>query len=117
MDDIFIKRDVTMLKLIPLALLAAHVLKGTARFGQSYLMAAVAERGHAGAREGDDLFRRPAPGFLAQKGHYGSSASRAYPGKVGTGFPIRICAQQRGRKYRIAARIRGTFVHEAVSGA
>ncbi len=44
MDEIFLKRDVTMLKLIPLALLAAYVLKGFGRFGQSYLMASVGER-------------------------------------------------------------------------
>ena len=44
MDDIFLKRDVTMLKLIPLALLGAYVTKGIGRFGQSYLMASVGER-------------------------------------------------------------------------
>ena len=55
MDDIFIKRDITMLKLIPLALLAAYVVKGAARFGQSYLMAAVAER--VVARLRGDVYR------------------------------------------------------------
>src|SRR3989475_4734700 len=44
MDDIFIKRDLMMLKLVPLALLAAYVVKGVARYLQSYLMAAVGER-------------------------------------------------------------------------
>jgi subfamily B ATP-binding cassette protein MsbA len=44
MDDIFLKRDVTMLKLIPLALLGAYLAKGIGRFGQSYLMASVGER-------------------------------------------------------------------------
>ena len=44
MDDIFLKRDMTMLKLIPLALLAAYLAKGIGRFGQSYLMASVGER-------------------------------------------------------------------------
>jgi subfamily B ATP-binding cassette protein MsbA len=44
MDDIFIKRDVAMLRLIPLLLLGAYLLKGAARYGQSYLMAAVGER-------------------------------------------------------------------------
>ena len=44
MDDIFLKRDVTMLKVIPLALLGAYVAKGVGRFGQSYLMASVGER-------------------------------------------------------------------------
>ncbi|MBI1960386.1 MAG: ABC transporter ATP-binding protein [Candidatus Rokubacteria bacterium] len=44
MDDIFLKRDLLMLKLLPLALLGAYLLKGAGRFGQSYLMAAVGER-------------------------------------------------------------------------
>ena len=44
MDDIFIRRDVRMLRLIPLLLLGAYVVKGLARYGQSYLMAAVGER-------------------------------------------------------------------------
>ncbi len=44
MDDIFLKRDLAMLKLIPLALLGAYLAKGLGRFGQSYLMASVGER-------------------------------------------------------------------------
>ena len=44
MDDIFIRRDMVMLKLVPLALLAVYVVKGVARYLQSYLMAAVGER-------------------------------------------------------------------------
>jgi subfamily B ATP-binding cassette protein MsbA len=44
MDEIFLKRDVTMLRVIPLALLAAYIVKGAGRFGQSYLMASVGER-------------------------------------------------------------------------
>ena len=44
MDEIFLKRDLLMLKLIPLALVGAYLLKAVARFGQSYLMAAVGER-------------------------------------------------------------------------
>lgn len=44
MDDIFIRRDMLMLKLIPLALLGVYVVKGVARYLQSYLMAAVGER-------------------------------------------------------------------------
>jgi len=44
MDDIFIRRDVVMLRLIPLALLAVYVVKGLARYLQSYLMAAAGER-------------------------------------------------------------------------
>ena len=44
MDGIFVKRDLLMLKLIPLAVLGAYLVKGAGRFGQSYLMAAVGER-------------------------------------------------------------------------
>jgi subfamily B ATP-binding cassette protein MsbA len=44
MDDIFIRRDTRMLGIIPLVLLGAYVGKGCARYGQSYLMAAVGER-------------------------------------------------------------------------
>jgi subfamily B ATP-binding cassette protein MsbA len=44
MDDIFLKRDLLMLKLVPLALLGAFLVKGAGRFGQSYLMASVGER-------------------------------------------------------------------------
>jgi ATP-binding cassette, subfamily B, bacterial MsbA len=44
LDDIFIRRDAKMLKVIPLLLLGAYLAKGFARYGQSYLMAAVGER-------------------------------------------------------------------------
>jgi len=44
MDEIFLKRDLLMLKLIPLALLGVYLIKGVSRYGQSYLMAAVGER-------------------------------------------------------------------------
>src|SRR5207245_7634479 len=44
MDDIFIRRDGLMLKLIQLPLLAVYGVKGVARYLQSYLMAAVGER-------------------------------------------------------------------------
>ena len=44
MDDIFIRRDLTMLRVLPLALFGAYVVKAAARYGQSYLMAAVGER-------------------------------------------------------------------------
>src|SRR5207249_1456728 len=45
---------VTMLKLIPLLFLGAYIAKGLARYGQSYLMAAVGERGIARIRR--DLY-------------------------------------------------------------
>jgi ATP-binding cassette, subfamily B, bacterial MsbA len=54
MDDIFLKRDLFMLKVIPLALLAAYIVKGTARYGQSCMMAAGGERVIAQIRR--DLF-------------------------------------------------------------
>ena len=44
MDDIFLKRDLVMLKVLPLVLFGAYVIKGAGRFGQSYLMASVGER-------------------------------------------------------------------------
>jgi subfamily B ATP-binding cassette protein MsbA len=44
LDDIFIRRDVAMLRVIPLLLFGAYAIKGAARYGQSYLMAAVGER-------------------------------------------------------------------------
>src|SRR5215470_15704330 len=44
MDDIFLKRDVVMLKLLPFALLAVYLVKGAGSFAQSYLMASVGER-------------------------------------------------------------------------
>ncbi|HEX5816589.1 MAG TPA: ABC transporter transmembrane domain-containing protein [Methylomirabilota bacterium] len=44
MDEIFIRRDVTMLRVLPLVLLGAYVVKAAARYGQSYLMASVGER-------------------------------------------------------------------------
>jgi subfamily B ATP-binding cassette protein MsbA len=44
MDDIFIKRNLVMLKIIPLLLLAAYAVKGVARYLQAYLMGAVGQR-------------------------------------------------------------------------
>ncbi len=44
MDDIFIRRDMLMLKLVPLAFLVVYLIKGVARYFQSYVMAAVGER-------------------------------------------------------------------------
>jgi ATP-binding cassette, subfamily B, bacterial MsbA len=44
MDDIFLKRDLVALRVVPLLLLGAYLAKGVARYGQSYLMAAVGER-------------------------------------------------------------------------
>ena len=44
MDDIFIRRDAQMLKIIPLAFLGVYLVKGLTRYAQSYIMAAVGER-------------------------------------------------------------------------
>ena len=44
MDDIFIRRDAFMLRIIPVALLAVYVVRGAARWAQSYIMATVGER-------------------------------------------------------------------------
>jgi subfamily B ATP-binding cassette protein MsbA len=54
MDEIFIRRDLAMLKVLPLLILSAYVLKGAGRYGQSYLMAAVGERVIAAIRR--DLY-------------------------------------------------------------
>jgi len=50
LDDIFVKRDLFMLKVLPLVLLGTYVVKGVGRYWQSYLMAAVGERVIAGIR-------------------------------------------------------------------
>jgi len=44
LDDIFVKRDLFMLKILPLVLLGTYIVKGLGRYWQSYLMAAVGER-------------------------------------------------------------------------
>ena len=44
MDDIFIQRNLFMLKVVPLALLGVYIVKGVARYLQAYLMAAAGER-------------------------------------------------------------------------
>ncbi len=55
MDGIFIRRDLLMLRLLPLALLGVYIAKGVGRYLQSYLMAAVGERVIAAIRR--DLYR------------------------------------------------------------
>ncbi len=44
MDEIFIRRDLTMLKVLPVVILGIYLAKGAGRYGQSYMMAAVGER-------------------------------------------------------------------------
>jgi ATP-binding cassette, subfamily B, bacterial MsbA len=55
MDGIFVRRDLLMLRLVPLLLFGVYVVKGLARYVQSYLMAAVGERVIATLRR--DLYR------------------------------------------------------------
>ena len=54
MDEIFIQKNLTMLKLLPLGILAVYVVKGIGRYGQSYLMAMVGENVIAALRR--DLY-------------------------------------------------------------
>ncbi|MBI5787724.1 MAG: lipid A export permease/ATP-binding protein MsbA [Candidatus Schekmanbacteria bacterium] len=44
LDDIFLKKSLFMLKILPLAVVVIYVIKGFARFGQAYLMHWVGER-------------------------------------------------------------------------
>jgi subfamily B ATP-binding cassette protein MsbA len=44
LDDIFIKKDVTQLAIIPLLVMGAYLLKGVCEFAQSYLMKGVGQR-------------------------------------------------------------------------
>jgi len=50
MDDIFINRDLRMLKLVPLAILAVSLVKGAAAYGEGYFIAAASERAVARLR-------------------------------------------------------------------
>jgi subfamily B ATP-binding cassette protein MsbA len=50
MDSIFISRDVTMLKLVPLAILGVSLVKGAAAYGEGYFIAAASERAVARLR-------------------------------------------------------------------
>jgi len=51
LDDVFFKKDLTMLKLIPLAIVALFMLKGLFDYGQAYLMSYVGQRIIADLRE------------------------------------------------------------------
>ncbi len=44
LDDIFLKRDATMLKLLPLALIAIYIIKGVANYLQAYFIGYVGNR-------------------------------------------------------------------------
>lgn len=56
LDDIFINRDGTMLKVIPLAVILIYFLRGLSMYGQDYLMNFVGERIIRRLR--DDLYSR-----------------------------------------------------------
>jgi len=51
LDDIFFKKDLTMLKLLPIAIVALFILKGVFNYGQAYLMSCVGQRIIADLRE------------------------------------------------------------------
>jgi subfamily B ATP-binding cassette protein MsbA len=51
LDDVFLKKDLFMLKLLPFALIGVYFLKGSARYGHAYLMAQVGQRVVARLRE------------------------------------------------------------------
>ncbi len=51
LDDVFFKKDLVMLKLIPLAIIGIFILKGLFDYGQSYLMSYVGQRIIADLRE------------------------------------------------------------------
>jgi subfamily B ATP-binding cassette protein MsbA len=44
LDDVFLRKDLFMLRILPFAFIAVFFLKESARFGQSYLMAQVGQR-------------------------------------------------------------------------
>src|SRR5215510_7413416 len=50
MDEVFVNRDLTMLKLVPLAVLAVSIVKGAASYGEGYFIAAASERAVARLR-------------------------------------------------------------------
>lgn len=54
LDGIFVRRDYMMLKLLPVAIFLTYLIKGTSRYAQAYLMAAVGERVMARVRR--DLY-------------------------------------------------------------
>ena len=50
MDDVFVNRSLTMLKLVPLAVLAVSIVKGGAAYGEGYFIASASERAVARLR-------------------------------------------------------------------
>jgi subfamily B ATP-binding cassette protein MsbA len=44
LDDVFLEKDLFTLKILPIALIGVYAVKGSARYGQAYLMAQVGQR-------------------------------------------------------------------------
>ena len=44
MDDIFLSKDTTLLKILPLGFILIYTIKGLARYGQSYLMRSIGQK-------------------------------------------------------------------------
>jgi subfamily B ATP-binding cassette protein MsbA len=44
LDDVFLEKDLFMLKILPIALIGVYFVKGSSRYGQAYLMAQVGQR-------------------------------------------------------------------------
>ena len=44
LDDVFLKKDLFMLQILPVALIGVYAVKGSARYGQAYLMAQIGQR-------------------------------------------------------------------------
>src|SRR4029450_9149511 len=72
----FVRRDLLMLKLVPLALLGADVLKGIGSYAGSYLMASVGERGIAELRRELDADSRAMPLAFFTSLHSGELRAR-----------------------------------------
>jgi subfamily B ATP-binding cassette protein MsbA len=76
MDEIFIRRDLGMLTLIPPLLLGAYIGKGLAQYGQSYLMAATGARVVATLRRELYLHLQEMPLAFFARRHSGDLMSR-----------------------------------------
>jgi subfamily B ATP-binding cassette protein MsbA len=44
MDDIFLSKDTTLLKILPIGFILIYTIKGLARYGQSYLMRSIGQK-------------------------------------------------------------------------
>ncbi|MBI3814303.1 MAG: ATP-binding cassette domain-containing protein [Nitrospinae bacterium] len=44
LDDVFLRKDTTILKILPILFVSIYVIKGAARYGQSYLMRSVGQK-------------------------------------------------------------------------